>query len=114
MSGKHATVYKTFSHTSHPGATGLRGATGHTEEPGFTPRSALLSSTMSFEINGCDWVNTPNLQKENGPGRVGKTLGFNCPFSCWRPQDNPLGCQVLKLSFSVWAVVLNLQDPRQC
>lgn len=64
MSGKHATVYKTLSNTSRPGATGLRGAVGPMEEPGFTLRSAVLS-TMPFEINGCHWDNIPNSQKEN-------------------------------------------------
>lgn len=67
MSGKHATVYKTLSNTSRPGATGLRGAAGPMEEPGFTLRSAILS-TMPFEINGCHWSTFPTHKKKTDQG----------------------------------------------
>lgn len=44
---------------------------------------------------------------------MGKTLGFNCLFSCWRPQGDPLSGQVQKLSLPVRTVILNLQHLRQ-
>lgn len=55
----------------------------------------------------------PTHKKKTDQGEWARLWALTAHSAAGRPQDDPLGSQVLKLSFPVWVVVLNLQDLRQ-